>query len=246
MSVKCPTIIAGPCAVESMEQMRTIVPFLLSMKIQYIRAGAFKPRTSPDDFQGLGMEGLSILEAVRREYSVKIVSEIVDIRHLERMCQCVDILQVGARNMDNYELLKERGRSRVHVLLKRHMSATIAEFEKAAQYILREGNPNLILCERGIRTFENATRNTLDLSCCALMKRRLDLPIIVDISHSLGRKDIAAPMAKAALAAGADGLMIEVHQQPSIALSDAAQQMDFIEFEDFLQNIRAAGAMGEL
>ena len=215
MSVKCPTIIAGPCAVESMEQMRTIVPFLLSMKIQYIRAGAFKPRTSPDDFQGLGMEG-------------------------------VDILQVGARNMDNYELLKELGRSRVHVLLKRHMSATIAEFEKAAQYILREGNPNLILCERGIRTFENATRNTLDLSCCALMKRRLDLPIIVDISHSLGRKDIAAPMAKAALAAGADGLMIEVHQQPSIALSDAAQQMDFIEFEDFLQNIRAAGAMGEL
>ena len=185
------------------------------------------------------MEGLSILEAVRREYSVKIVSEIVDIRHLERMSQCVDILQVGARNMDNYELLKGLGRSRVPVLLKRHMSATVAEFEKAAQYILREGNTNLILCERGIRTFEDATRNTLDLSCCALIKQRLALPVIVDISHSLGRKDIAAPMAKAALAAGADGLMVEVHQKPSIALSDAAQQMDFPEFEGFIKSIRA-------
>ena len=231
-----PVWIAGPCAAENTGMMEKTVERLVKNGVTIVRAGAYKPRTSVDDFQGLGQAALEIFREIRRRYRVRIVSEVVDVRHIERMSDCVDVLQVGARNMYNYELLKELGRGSIPVLLKNGLSATLDEFLKAADYILRGGNDRLALCERGVRGFDSYTRNTLDLARVAGIRRQTDFPVIVDISHSLGRKDIAVPVAKAALAAGADGLMVEVHPVPLRALSDARQQMSLEEFEQ-LHNV---------
>ncbi|MDF2803988.1 MAG: chorismate mutase [Anaerocolumna sp.] len=232
-----PFIIAGPCAVENYEMMNKTVQYLVKKQIKVIRAGAFKPRTSPDDFQGLGVSALKILNDIRQKYQVKIVSEIVDIKYLDVMCSNVDILQVGARNMYNYELLKEIGKIKFPVVLKRGMSATIPEFLNATEYIVKGGNENIILCERGVRSFDKSTRNLLDLSCVAIVKKETSYPVLVDISHSLGRKDIALEISKAAFVVGADGIMVEVHPNPEQALSDPLQQMSIIEFDRFYNNL---------
>lgn len=233
-SVKKPLLIAGPCAVESSEMIEDITRYLVSEGVTYIRAGIFKPRTSPYNYQGLGKNGLKIIGKLKERYSIKIVSEIVDTEHIDEMKEYVDVFQVGARNMHNYELLKKIGKTSIPVVLKRGLCATINEFINAAEYILCGGNENVILCERGIRTFETSVRNTLDLSCVAIIKKETNLPIIVDLSHSLGRKDIIIEMAKASLACGSDGIMVEVHQNPPKALSDSKQQMNFQEFNQFI------------
>lgn len=232
-----PFIIAGPCAVEDYDMMDKIVKYLVEKHITVIRAGAFKPRTSPNDFQGLGTKGLKILNEIRSKFNVKVVSEIVDTKFIDIMCENVDILQVGARNMHNFELLKEIGKIKTPVILKRGMSATIEEFKCAAEYIMVGGNQNIILCERGVRSFDKSTRNLLDLSCVAIIKKETNLPILVDISHSLGRKDIAVEITKAALAVGADGIMVEVHNNPDMALSDPIQQMSIMEFDSYYNEL---------
>lgn len=231
------TIFAGPCSVESLSQMDKIAQVLVKNKIQFVRGGAFKPRTSPYDFQGLGIDGLKILDEIRNRYNLKIVSEIMDTRDIEIGIRYTDMIQIGSRNMQNTPLLKEVGRSGHPVLLKRGMMSTLREFLLAAEYIVAEGNENIMLCERGIRTFEDSTRNTLDISSVAIVKLETSLPIIVDISHSLGRKDIAVPITKAVKALGADGIMVEVHDNPPQALSDARQQFSIDEFQLFLNSI---------
>ena len=234
---KLGSMIAGPCAVESREQLNAAASLLKEKQIRILRAGAYKPRTSPDSFQGLGREGIKIIKDISQKYELISATEIMDIRELDYMIPAIDILQVGSRNMYNYSMLKELGKTNKPILLKRGLMATLEEFIYAADYIRSEGNQKVIMCERGIRTFEVATRNTLDLSCVALLKMRVEFPIVVDLSHSLGRKDIMEPMAKASVAAGADFLMLEVHPEPQKALSDAKQQLDLQEFELFLSNI---------
>ena len=232
-----PVWIAGPCAVESYEMMEQTVSRLTACGVRLVRAGAYKPRTSPDSFQGLGRKGLEILGEIRRRYPVRIVSEVVDVRQIEMMCGFVDVFQVGARSMYHYELLKELGRCGRPVLLKNGLAATMEEFLRAAEYITQSGNDRLALCERGIRGYDTYTRNHLDLARVAGIRKETEFPVIVDLSHSLGRKDIALPMARAALAAGADGLMLEVHPDPSHALSDARQQMSLVEFETLMRSV---------
>jgi len=229
-------MICGPCAVESEDQVEQTAAFLSQVGVQIMRAGAFKPRTSPHSFQGLGLPGLEWLIKAAHRHGLQVVSEVMDPRHLEFFDQ-VDILQIGSRNMQNFPLLREVGRAHKPVLLKRGMMSTVEEFLLAAEYVLQEGNQEVILCERGIRTFEPLTRNTLDLACVALVKQMSCLPIIVDLSHSLGRTDIMLPMAKAALASGADGLMIEVHPNPDKALSDGKQSLTFQELTNLLVGI---------
>ncbi|KRQ86553.1 Phospho-2-dehydro-3-deoxyheptonate aldolase [Caloramator mitchellensis] len=224
-------MIAGPCSVENYEVMDKTVSFLKNLGVEYIRGGAFKPRTSPYSFQGLGMEGVEILKDMKTKYGVKIVSEVLDIRDLEEMINSVDVIQVGSRNMYNYPLLKEIGKTNKTILLKRGISATIEEWLNAAEYIALEGNDDIILCERGIRTFENYTRNTLDLNAVPVVKERTSLRIIVDPSHGTGRRELVYPMSLASIAAGADGLLIEVHPEPENALSDGFQSVNFEEFE---------------
>ncbi|QCT75201.1 bifunctional 3-deoxy-7-phosphoheptulonate synthase/chorismate mutase [Macrococcoides canis] len=223
----------GPCSVESAEQVEAVAKNLHEKGEKFIRGGAFKPRTSPYDFQGLGEEGLQMLRNAGNKYDLNVVSEIVNPTHFELADQYVDVFQIGARNMQNFELLKEAGRTNKPVLLKRGLSATIEEFIYAAEYIYAQGNSKIILCERGIRTYEKATRNTLDISAVPILKQGTHLPVMVDVTHSTGRKDIMLPVARAALAVGADGVMAEVHPNPAVALSDAGQQMDFEEFENF-------------
>lgn len=230
----------GPCSVESYEQVDAVAKDLAAKGQRFIRGGAFKPRTSPYDFQGLGEEGLKILKEMNRQYDLNIVSEIVNPAHFEMADQYVDIFQIGARNMQNFELLKEAGRANKPVLLKRGLAATIEEFIYAAEYIHAQGNSQIILCERGIRTYEKATRNTLDISAVPILKQGTHLPVLVDVTHSTGRKDIMIPVAKAALAVGADGVMAEVHPNPEVALSDAGQQMDLNEFNTFYDEIEKA------
>ena len=232
-----PMLIAGPCAVEKVEYLEQIAALLKKLGIKFLRGGAFKPRTSPYDFQGLREEGLRILQQIGKEYGLLTVTEVVATRDVEKVAEYADILQIGARNMQNFELLKEVGETQCPVLLKRGLSATIQEFMFAAEYIGLRGNRRIILCERGIRTFERKTRNTLDLSCVPLIKKETSLPVLVDLSHSLGRKDIIIPMAKAALAAGADGLMVEVHPLPELALSDAKQQLNPEEIQELQANL---------
>ncbi|UOB19942.1 bifunctional 3-deoxy-7-phosphoheptulonate synthase/chorismate mutase [Macrococcus armenti] len=227
------SFVFGPCSVESKEQVEAVAKNLHEKDEKFIRGGAFKPRTSPYDFQGLGEEGLKILHEAGKRYNLNVVSEIVNPAHFELADQYVDVFQIGARNMQNFELLKEAGRTNKPVLLKRGLSATIEEFIFAAEYIYAQGNSKIILCERGIRTYEKATRNTLDISAVPILKQGTHLPVMVDVTHSTGRKDIMLPVARAALAVGADGVMAEVHPNPSVALSDAGQQMDFEEFESF-------------
>lgn len=227
------SFVFGPCSVESFEQVEAVAKNLHAKGEKFIRGGAFKPRTSPYDFQGLGVEGLKILKQIKDKYDLNVVSEIVHPNDFEIADQYLDVFQIGARNMQNFELLKEAGRTKKPILLKRGLSATIEEFVYAAEYIASEGNQNIILCERGIRTYEKATRNTLDISAVPILKQGTHLPVMVDVTHSTGRKDIMLPTAKAALAVGADGVMAEVHPEPSVALSDSGQQMDLNEFDAF-------------
>lgn len=234
-------LVAGPCSVESAEQVREVAASLRRAGVPVIRGGAFKPRTSPYDFQGLGFEGLAMLKEAADEFGLLVISEIVDPRHLERAADYVDIIQIGARNMHNFELLKAAGDMRKPVLLKRGLAATLDEFLHAAEYIVSRGNDEVMLIERGIRTYEKWTRNTLDISAVPILKQQSHLPVLVDVSHSTGRKEIMAPCAKAALAAGADGIMVEVHPNPSAALSDADQQLDIGEFEQFVRQVKASG-----
>ncbi|MEN8688185.1 MAG: 3-deoxy-7-phosphoheptulonate synthase [Desulfuromonadales bacterium] len=220
-----PVLIAGPCTVESEEQMLAAARLVKKHGAQMLRGGAFKPRTGPHTFQGLGVEGLKFLRQAGDAEGLPVVTEVMRIEQLETVCRYADLLQIGARNMQNFDLLKEVGKLRHPVLLKRGMSATIEEFLSAAEYILAEGNPRIILCERGIRTFEKATRNTLDLSIVPLIRELSHLPIVVDPSHATGRRSLVAPMAKAAIVVGAHGIMVEVHPDPDKALCDGAQSL---------------------
>lgn len=220
-----PVIIAGPCSIESEEQMLVAAREVKAAGGVMLRGGAFKPRTGPHSFQGLGIEGLKYLQQAGRKYGLPVVTEVMRIEQLEAVCAHADMLQIGARNMQNFDLLKEVGKLSCPVLLKRGMSATIEEFLAAAEYILAEGNANVVLCERGIRTFEKATRNTLDLAVVPLIRELSHLPIIVDPSHATGKRALVPVMSKAALIAGAHGVMMEVHPNPALALCDGAQSL---------------------
>jgi 3-deoxy-7-phosphoheptulonate synthase/chorismate mutase len=231
-------IIAGPCAVESYEQVAAVAEATKKQGLKLLRGGAFKPRTSPYDFQGLGLEGLKILKQVAEDYDLAVISEIVNPADIQTAAEYLDVIQIGARNMHNFELLKEAGSIDKPVLLKRGLSATIEEFINAAEYIMSRGNGNIMLCERGIRTYEKATRNTLDISAVPILKQETHLPVLVDVTHSTGRRDLLLPTAKAALAIGADGVMVEVHPDPAVALSDSAQQLDIDQFNTFMDELR--------
>jgi 3-deoxy-7-phosphoheptulonate synthase len=219
------TIIGGPCAVETREQTMEVAETVAQSGCKFFRAGAYKPRTSPYSFQGLGLEGLKILAEVRERFGLKIVTEAVDLESLELVAQYADVLQIGARNMQNFSLLKAAGRARKPVLLKRGMSATLEELLLAAEYIMSEGNYEVILCERGVRTFADHTRNTLDLSIVPAVQRLSHLPILVDPSHGTGKRHKVIPLARAGVAVGADGIIVEVHAHPERALSDGAQSL---------------------
>ncbi len=227
-------LITGPCAVESYEQMDEAAGALAEHGVKILRGMAYKPRTSPYEFQGLGEPGLKIARQIANKYGMFITSEIMDQSQISMMSDYVDIFWVGARNMQNSFLLKAMGQVRQPVILKRGLSATLEEFMYAAEYIVSSGNPNVILIERGIRTFEKWTRNTLDIGGVAVLKLETHLPIIVDISHSAGRRDIAIPLARVAKASGADGLMVEVHPNPAVAMSDAKQQLSIPEFHKLM------------
>ncbi|HHY91465.1 MAG TPA: 3-deoxy-7-phosphoheptulonate synthase [Clostridiales bacterium] len=230
-------VIAGPCAVESEEQLLLIAHSVKESGAHLLRGGAFKPRTSPYSFQGLGEEGLKLLRKAKEQTHLPIVTEAMCIETIDLVAEYADVIQIGARNMQNFSLLKKAGKTNKPILLKRGLSATIEEFLMAAEYIMSEGNPNVILCERGIRTFEKYTRNTLDLSAIPVIKELSHLPIIVDPSHATGKWSMVEPMSKAAMVAGADGLMIEVHHQPELALSDGAQSLKPEKFAKLMQDL---------
>ena len=231
-------IIGGPCAVESEKQIDKIVPILKKAGAKIIRGGAYKPRTSPYSFQGLGLEGLNILENAKKKYKIPVVSEIMSVDKLPYFIEKVDLIQVGARNMQNFALLKELGKINKPILLKRGLANTIEEWLMSAEYILAGGNTNVILCERGIRTYETSTRNTLDISSIPVIKKLTHLPIIIDPSHAAGRWEYIESLSKAAIAAGADGLIIEVHQNPELALSDGQQSLKPERFESLVKKCR--------
>jgi 3-deoxy-7-phosphoheptulonate synthase len=231
-------VMAGPCSVETREQVSSVARSVQTSGAKVLRGGAFKPRTSPYSFQGHGEEALRWMRDAADELGLAVVSEVMDVRVIEMMLRYVDCLQVGARNMQNFDLLKELGRVRRPVLLKRGLSATIEEWLLSAEYVLAGGNGQVILCERGIRTFENATRNTLDISAIPVVKKLSHLPILVDPSHGTGRRDKVIPMARAAVAAGADGLLIEVHNDPEKALSDGAQSLYPDQFDRLMGELR--------
>lgn len=233
-----PVVMAGPCAVESMEQLMEAAKAVSEGGAQFLRGGAFKPRTSPYDFQGMAEEGLKMLRQAADKYNLKVVTEVLDQRTVEEVAEYADILQIGARNMQNFQLLKEVGCSGRPVLLKRGLSATINEWLNAAEYIMSSGCDDVIFCERGIRTFETYTRNTLDLSAVVAVKELSHLPVIVDPSHGTGRRSMVSPMAKAAIAVGADGLIIEVHPHPEVALCDGDQSLTPAEFNKVMDEIR--------
>jgi len=231
-------VIAGPCSIESRKQLFQIAQFVCKHGVKILRGGAFKPRTSPYSFQGLGKEGLKYLAEAGRKWKIPTVTEVMDPRQVELVSQYADILQVGARNMQNFDLLKELGRIQNPILLKRGMSAKLEEFLMSAEYILSQGNYNVILCERGIRTFEEATRFTLDLAAVPLAKELSHLPMVVDPSHGTGRRTLVIPMAKAAVAAGSDGIMVEVHPEPEKALSDGFQALSFQDFGKLMSSLK--------
>jgi len=231
-------VMAGPCSAETDEQVNAVAAAVKKAGAKVLRGGAFKPRSSPYSFQGLGEEGLRMLRSAANQHDLKLVSEVMDISQIELIDKYADIFQLGARNMQNFTLLRELGRVRKPVLLKRGISATIEEWLLSAEYILAGGNTQVILCERGIRTFESYTRNTLDISAIPVVKKRSHLPIIVDPSHGTGRRDKVAPMARAAVAAGADGLIIEVHCDPDHALSDGAQSLYPQQFDRLMAELR--------
>ncbi len=235
-------IIAGPCAVESLEQTVTIAREVKARGAHLLRGGAYKPRTSPYAFQGLGEEGLKILAAARQETGLPVVTEALDTSSIDLVAKYADGLQIGARNMQNFELLKAAGRIGKPVLLKRGMSATLEEFLLAAEYVLAEGNPNVVLCERGVRTFSDFTRNTLDLAIVPAVERLAHLPILVDPSHGTGRRHKVTPMSLASIAAGADGVAVEVHHQPERALSDGPQALTPPMFSDLMARLAPIAA----
>jgi 3-deoxy-7-phosphoheptulonate synthase len=232
-------VMAGPCSVESGEQIAATAKFVRDHGAHVLRGGVFKPRTSPYAFQGLGWDGLDLLLAAGREAGLPVVTEVMAVDQVPRMAEAADILQVGARNMQNFDLLRELGKVDRPVLLKRGLSSTIEEWLAAAEYVAAQGNQQVILCERGIRTFESATRNTLDLSAVVVVRERSHLPVIVDPSHGTGLRRYVAPMAWAARAAGAHGLLIEVHPEPERALSDADQSLSFEEFSALMRRLAA-------
>lgn len=238
-------MMAGPCAVESHDQVMQTARFLKSKGVQFLRGGAYKPRTSPYSFQGLEEEGYHMLAEAARETGLLVVSEVISLASLQQAVKYVDVVQIGARNMQNFQLLREVGRMKIPVVLKRGLASTIEEWLNAAEYIMNEGNYNIILCERGIRTFETYTRNTLDLSAVPIIKDISHLPIIVDPSHGTGKWKLVTPMSRAAIAAGADGLMIEVHPDPKCALSDGPQSLNFETFDTLVQEVsKIAYAVG--
>jgi 3-deoxy-7-phosphoheptulonate synthase len=236
-------LIAGPCAVESRDQLLETAEAVAAGGATMLRGGAYKPRTSPYDFQGLGQEGLRLLAEARARTGLPVVTEVLDARDLEAVLEVADVLQVGARNMQNYALLTELGRSGRPVLIKRGLSATLAELVSAAEYVRKEGNDSVILCERGIRTFETAYRFTLDLAAIPALREMTELPVIVDPSHAPGRRSLVPALSMAAAAAGADGIIVEVHPCPEAALCDAAQQLPTAGFADYARNVRAAAAL---
>lgn len=231
-------LIAGPCTIESYDQIYTIASQLSKMGVKILRGGAFKPRTSPYAFQGLGEEGLRMMKEVAQEFGMIVTSEVMEISQIPLFIKYSDVLQVGARNMQNFNLLKELGYVEKPILLKRGLSATIEEWLMSAEYIMSGGNRDVILCERGIRTFETATRNTLDISAIPVVKKLSHLPIIVDPSHGTGLRDKVAPMSRAAVAAGADGIMVEVHHAPETALCDGAQSLYPYQFEKLVDELK--------
>ncbi len=238
-----PVVIAGPCAVESAEQVRAAARAVKAAGAHLMRGGAFKPRTGPHSFQGLGYEGLDLLAEAAREAGLPVVTEVMRIDQLEKVAEVADCVQIGARNMQNFDLLKEAGRAGKPVLLKRGMSATLDEFLAAAEYILLEGNEQVILCERGIRTFERALRNTLDLAVVPYLRAATHLPVIVDPSHALGRRSLVPPIAKAAFLVGAAGIMVEVHPDPCRALCDGPQSLDFPTFTRLMAELDRVGRL---
>ncbi|XHR84825.1 MAG: 3-deoxy-7-phosphoheptulonate synthase [Gloeotrichia echinulata GP01] len=236
-------IIGGPCTVESLGQMETVAENLAAAPVQALRGGVYKPRTSPYAFGGMGEEGLEILAAVRSRYNIPVVTEVMAISQIEVVAAHADMLQVGSRNMQNFDLLKALGQAGKPILLKRGLAATIEEFVMAAEYILSHGNPDVVLCERGIRSFDNYTRNVLDLGAVAALKQITHLPVIVDPSHAVGKRELVAPMAKAAVACGADGLIIECHPEPEKSVCDARQALsleDMVNLVDSLKPVAAA------
>jgi 3-deoxy-7-phosphoheptulonate synthase len=236
-------VIAGPCTVESREQTLETANAVRDAGATMFRGGAYKPRTSPYAFQGLGRAGLKLLQEAKLQTGLPIVTELLDLRDLDQVLEVADVLQIGARNMQNYPLLAEAGRSGRPVLLKRGISATIDELLQAAEYVLREGNEAVILCERGIRTFETAYRFTLDLAAVPVLKERTHLPVIVDPSHAAGRRELVTPLSLAAAAVGADGVIVEVHPRPDEAICDGPQSLATADFADYVERVRAAATV---
>jgi 3-deoxy-7-phosphoheptulonate synthase len=234
-------VIAGPCAVEDEPQLLSTARAVKACGARMLRGGAFKPRTSPYSFQGLRDEGLALLARARADTGLPVVTEVMDVRRIADVAEHADVLQIGSRNMQNFVLLEEVGRCRVPVLLKRGMSATLDEYLHAAEYVLRGGNDQVILCERGIRTFETATRNTLDLNAVAWARRHTHLPVVVDPSHGTGRRDLVSPLSLAAIAAGGDGLLLEVHPDPHDALCDGDQSLTCEQLTSLVPGLRRVG-----
>ena len=232
------TVMAGPCAIENHDQLLQSAYAVKKAGAAFLRGGAYKPRTSPYSFQGLEEEGLKYMKEAREATGLNIICEVTSLRAMETAVKYVDMLQIGARNMQNFELLKEVGKSGIPVLLKRGLAATIDEWLNAAEYIISEGNPHIVLCERGIRTYETATRNTLDISAIPVIRSKSHLPIIVDPSHATGVRAYVEPLSKAAVAAGADGLMIEVHPCPACAMSDGPQSLTFEQFDRLMEDLK--------
>jgi 3-deoxy-7-phosphoheptulonate synthase len=240
-------VIAGPCSVENEEQLMTTAKAVKAIGARILRGEAFKPRTSPYSFQGLKEEGLKLLAQARKETDLSVVTEVLDVRHLQLVCRYTDMVQIGSRSMQNFTLLEEAGKCGKPILLKRGMSGTIEELLFAVEYIMKEGNPDVILCERGIRTFETSTRNTLDLNAVPMLKRISHLPVIVDPSHGTGHWWMVPYLAKAAVAVGADGLIVEVHPHPMCALSDGYQSLQPDKFDQMMRELRPiAAAVGAL
>lgn len=237
------TVMAGPCAIESEEQLLLIAKSVKKAGASFLRGGAYKPRTSPYSFQGLEEEGLRYMKKAQEETGLATICEVISESSIDAAVKYVDMLQIGARNMQNFQLLREAGQSGLPVLLKRGLSSTIDEWLNAAEYIIAEGNRNVVLCERGIRTYETATRNTLDISAVPVLKSKSHLPVIVDPSHASGVRAYVAPLAKCAVAAGADGLMIEVHNNPACALSDGPQSLTFAQFDELARELKAYAAL---
>lgn len=232
------TIMAGPCAIESEEQLISTARAVKASGAHFLRGGAYKPRTSPYSFQGMEEDGLKLMKLANQETGLKTICEVINQESLEKAVKYVDMIQIGARNMQNFQLLKEAGRSGVPVLLKRGLSATIDEWLNATEYIMAEGNENVVLCERGIRTYETSTRNTLDLSAVSVIRKKSHLPIIVDPSHATGVREYIKPLSKASVAVGADGIIVEVHPDPANALSDGPQSLTFDQFDDLTKTLK--------